>query len=640
MRFAPLFILHCSLFTAFSAFAQDEYRAATIPATLREKADAVIRRHETVFVVKSPGEAVETIHTVVTVLKPAGDDQAELVVPYDKFDKVLNLEGTLYDAEGKVIKKLKKADIEDYSTYTDGNFSDDNRFKAARFPKQPNYPYTVEFRLESRSRNLMFYPAWYPQGGESEAVEQATFTVDMPRDLAFRFKSFNLPDPVRTPADADGRTTCRWQVTNLPAREAEPQAPPTYELRPAVFTAPTEFEVQDYRGNLRTWNDLGLFYNALNVNRDVLPDAVRQQVADLTAGEKTTLGKVQKVYQFMQAQTRYVSIQLGIGGWQTIDAATVAERKYGDCKALVNYTKALLKAAGVPAQEALVRAGGSEPDILTDFPAFRFNHIVLCVPDGRDSLWLECTSQTNPTGYMSDFAGGRHALLMTPTGGKLVVTPTYRPTDNRQYRRVALTLTETGDATATATSVFTGLQHDDRAEALYRLTQAEQKSWLLKQIRVPTFDLTAFGLTEQKSRVPAVTETLSLTIRKWATQSGTRLFLPLNVLSATSALTSPEQPRVSPLVLGADWDFVDTDTVTVKLPTGYRPEFMPEPTLIESKFGRYMAQTRLDADKLVYLRQWQMHRGRYPATDYTAWVDFRRKVNKADRAQIVLVKPQ
>ena len=634
----PALIVCCAVLIAFSAVGQDQYKATALPTGLRTGADAVVRLHETTFTVKSAGEATETVHSVVTVLKPAGDGHAEEVVGYDKFSKITDFEGALYDENGNVIKRLKKADIADYSSYNDINFYDDNRYKVARFPKQPSYPYTVEFRVTTTTRNLMFYPQWQPQRADAEAVERATFVVDMPPNLALRHKVFNLPEPTKTPGYEPGRVQYSWQVENLTARESEPSAPPRRELRPAVFTAPTAFEVQDYRGNLRTWNDLGQFYNALNANRDALPDDVRQRVMALTASEKTTAEKVRKVYELLQEQTRYVGIQLGIGGWQTIDAKTVAATKYGDCKALTNYTKALLKAAGIPAWEALIRAGDDEPDILTDFPSFQFNHVILYVPDGRDTLWLECTSQTNPVGYMSDFTGSRHALLMTPTGGKLVTTPTYRPADNRQSRRVSLTLTETGDATAIATTTYTGLQHDSRADILHRMNQTDQKSWLLKQIRIPAFDLTEFGLTEQKIRIPAISERLALAIRRWATPSGTRLFLPVNVLSAMPALAAPTQPRAAPLLLGPEWDFVDTDTVTIQLPTGYAPEFALEPQLIESKFGRYTAQTRVEGQQLTYVRQWQMHRGRYPAADYAAWVDFRRKIAKADKAQMVLVK--
>jgi hypothetical protein len=627
------------LLLPFSAFAQDEYRASAIPENLRTNAHAVVRRHETTFTVKSPGEATQRIRTVVTVLDAQADEQAQLTVVYNKLSKVDDIWGALYDAGGNLIKKLKKADIEDRSAYDGVSFLTDNRLKQASFPRQPAYPYTVEFVYETTERNLLFYPHWVPQNSENLSLEQANLQVIMPKGQLLRYKEFNLSTPVQR-TDEGNVTTYSWTLQNRPTVEIEPMSPPARELLPMVYTAPTTCEVQDYTGTFNTWNELGAFYHQLNRNRDAIPDALRQQMIQLTANEPTVVGKIQKVYNFVQQNTRYVSVQLGIGGWQTIEAQKVAATQYGDCKALTNYTKALLKAVGIESVEALVRAGNDEPDLVRDFPSFQFNHVMLCVPNNRDTLYLECTDQTGALGYNGTFTGNRHVLLITPDGGKLVKTPHYQPADNRQSRRIDVVLTEQGNATAEAVNRYTGIQSEDRAGVLNSKSAAEQRTWLLERINIPNFDLVKFTLSEEKARIPAVTERLSLAVRRWATPGGSRLFVPLNLMSALGPATAATTPRQSPLDLDANWNWQDTDTVRYQLPSGYKLEAPIQPMSLTSAFGDYTAQAQLVGDQLVYTRRVTVRKGRHPATAYADWVDFRKKIAKHDKVQAVLVKQE
>lgn len=633
--------------TGQQALAQtDNWAVSTIPAAMTLNADAVLRYDESTFIVKAPGEAVRRVRQVITILNEKAEAKAKLDVPYDKFSKVTDIEGTLFDAAGKPVKRLRRAEISDIA-YGDDNYQDDTRRKVAIFSRQLDYPYTVEFRYEYVTRNMMDYPVWAPQDDERLSVVQSRFRVELPANLPFRYKAVNQPRPPVLSKSVAGSSEVvgySWQADTLRAVESEPLSPSFEESVPVVYTAPSRFDVQAYSGTFDSWKDVGTFYYTLNKGRDQLPETVRKEVQQLAAGEKTTAGKVAKIYAYLQRQVRYISIQLGIGGWQTIEASRVAQTRYGDCKALTNYTKAMLAAVGIPSFEALVRAGSDRSAIRTDLPGFQFNHVFLCVPNAgqtpTDTLWLECTSQHSPAGYLSDFTGGRTVLLVTPEGGKLAHTPAYHPEQNRQQRQVAVTLAPDGGATAQVRTRYTGLQQDPYSAVLHSLNHEQQRDWLIHHSDLPSLDLKQFSLTETPGPIPGVTETLTLTTRRWASPSGTRLFLPLNLLSTVSTAPVLSRPRRQPLVLSYHYNYEDSDTVTYTLPDGYAPEFALAPIRIDSKFGSYAAQAVVSGNQLVYVRRLRMHQGRYPAEAYAEYADFRKKIAKADRAQLVLVKKE
>jgi hypothetical protein len=152
------------------------------------------------------------------------------------------------------------------------------------------------------------------------------------------------------------------------------------------------------------------------------------------------------------------------------------------------------------------------------------------VPLAKDTIWLECTSQTNPFGYLGTSTSNRHALLATPQGGKLVKTPTYVAKDNLQIRNIDVQVNTQGDATANITTLYTGLQQETASAVMHQLNPEDQKKYLYKNINLPSFEINKYEFAQQKERIPVVTEKLSLTVRKCVSKSGTRMFLTPNLL--------------------------------------------------------------------------------------------------------------
>src|SRR5438552_1522072 len=172
----------------------------------------------------------------------------------------------------------------------------------------------------------------------------------------FRYKALNYHGEPAIQNKND-RKIYTWQVKELPAILEEDLSSSLKKLTTYVRFGPTDFEMQNYKGNMRTWQDLGKFVYTLRIGRDDLPAEIKQKVHQLTDGVTDQREKIRLLYQFLQSSTRYISIQLGMGGWQPFDAKYVSSKGFGDCKALSNYMYSLLKEAGIKSFYTLITAG-------------------------------------------------------------------------------------------------------------------------------------------------------------------------------------------------------------------------------------------------------------------------------------------
>lgn len=613
-----------------------DYAVSNIPPELLKNANAVIRWDETRFEVTDIDRAREIHRYAITILNERGDEHAEFAEGYDKLHSLESVEGTLYDASGKKVKSLKKSDLGDYSGSGGGNLMVDDRIKTHNFYCKI-YPYTVEYKVEIKYYYTMFFPRWVPMKGEHVAVQDSRIVVVCPTDYKFRYKAFNYTrEPVIQPEKS--MTSYTWTLNNAPAVEDEYASPSWSEMTPTVYLGPDQFALEGYKGNMESWQDFGKFVYALKQGKDVLPEPVRQKVHQLVDTVSDPHEKIRRLYEFMQANTHYISIQLGIGGWQPFDAKYVAEKKYGDCKALSNYMYSLLKEAGITSFYTLAKAGSSGHYMLADFPSSQFNHVILCAPLKTDTVWLECTSQTLPAGYLSGFTSDRYVLLVDENGGKLVRTPKYRLGDNLQTRKTVASIDAEGNLSAAINTRYQAEQMDDLEEMVTSLSKEKVMKILKADLDLPTYDVRKFDYKEVKSAMPNIYESLDLVAPGYAQVSGKRLFLDPNIMNRWIRRLTPDETRKYEIVL--NYEYKDIDTCEISVPTGYQPESIPSDVDIRTDFGHYQCTVKFQQDKLIYYRSLEKYSGRWPAKAYADMTKFYDQLYKSDHSRVVLVKKE
>lgn len=632
-RIIKILLVLLPLLVSVSVFSQ-KYAVAEIPSGLRKGADAVLRISETNLYLKGLEDIVLTEKTACTIFNEDAFYRAVFRAGYDKLIKVKNIKVAYYDAQGKLLKKVKQGEIEEENYTSQGSLYDDNKMKYY-VPEEYAYPFTMESQVEYQFKSSFTLPDFKPQRTDRLAVEKAKYIANLPSTYELRYKLINgMSEPATQ--DIDGRKLFTWKLENEKAINEEVEGESADALSKAVLIAPSKFSVEGYMGDMSTWEGFANWQRKLNEGRDELTPKVKADIKALVAGVEEDKEKVRLIYDYLQRNTRYVSIQLGIGGWQPFPAITVAENGYGDCKALSNYTYSLLKEAGIKSNYVAIRAGSDEDDIVTDFVSNQFNHVILAVPMETDTLWLECTSQQAPFNFLGDFTSDRHALMITEDGGKLVKTPEYSAEENTQIRRVQMEMDAEGNAKAQVTTMYKGIQYDNRYPLANQGTD-DQRKYLLNTIDIPAFDLGKVVYSDERTEDPLLTEKYDLTLRKYASVTGKRLFFTPNLLNKGGWNPPKDENRKSSII--NRYNYNDVDTVVFKLPENYRLEFEMDPVEVKSEFGEYKLTYDFDPEtnELTYVRYIKVFKGTFPANSYAEFRKFWRKVSRSDKSKLVLI---
>lgn len=612
-----------------------KFPASSIPDSLTANANIVVRFEELSFEIKSTGKAFSHERHVYTIMNEKGEHYATYRTHYNNKSVLINsVNAYMYDAAGKELRHFKKKDMEDEPVFDGSSFVNDERLKVGSFYSH-NYPYTVEFEEEDEYTELINISDWFPQGNMKTSVENSVYRITAPMDYNIRYRMLN--SDIKPAVEEKGdKKTLSWEIHNLAAYEDAPYVN-FLSYAPNLMIGLSDIEMGGYKGNMSTWNNYARFYGSLQKGRDVLPEETKQKVQELVKGIQDPAGKVAVLYNYLQQNTHYVGIQLGIGGWQTYDATYVATKKYGDCKALSNFMISLLKEAGIKAHAVVIKAGEEQKEFVTDFTHDPFNHIICCVPMGKDTIWLECTSQSLPPGYLSEFTANRYGLLIDDDGGSLVHTPAYRLNDNIQLRTISATLDPEGNLNLESKTSYKALCQDDIESIIHGISREEQLKRLKSEFNLPTYDVTSFDYREDYSkRLPVIHETLKISVSNYAQVTGKRIFINPGILTRAADKMSEEKNRRFGIELKDEYKHIDS--IQISIPPGYETESKLFDVEIASKFGKYIQHTWVSADKITYYRMREQYSGRFPAKDYADLVKYFNDIYNADHTAIVLVK--
>ncbi len=634
MKIKNLLIAFTAILSHAVQAQKNEYPVTIISDSLKENANAIVRLDQTDIIISSQRSMNIKTKRVITVLNKKGLSAINAFEYYDNKRAVKAIEAIVYDDFGNEIKRIKRKDFKDHSASGESTLFSDNRVVYLDYTPV-NYPFTIIFQSEIATSNTAFIPLWYPVSENYVSVEKSILNVSYPDNLGFKKKELNF-SKFNIQKTLDTSTQLSYSVTNILGQKQEDYSPKSVVF-PRVMMSLEIFNLEGQDGIAKNWKEYGKWYadKILEGTMD-LSDETKAKIKTLVGNETDPIKKAKIIYKYVQEKSRYVSIQVGIGGWKPMLASDVDRLGYGDCKALSNYTRALLKEVDVPSYNTLVYGDKRKVGLQSDFMFLEVNHMILCVPNKEEYIFLECTSQDAPFGYQANFTDDREVLIIKPEGGEIVRTHNYEDKDNIQSSVGTYTLSENGDFTGEIEIISEGTQYGSKARV--EKLQPTDKNDHYKEYwsTINNLKIENVSFSNDKDNV-RFTENVAMNALNYGSVSGNKMMFVVNAFNPLTEQVKRVRNRKNPFEIQRG--FVDSDEIAVALPKGFSIEFLPKPVELNDKFGEYKAEViKKDDNTLIYKRRLFVKKGLYSNAEYDNYRLFMEQISRNDNAKIILTK--
>ena len=575
-----------------------------------------------------------TLHYKIKILNEAGDHHAihefhtNRNRTFKKFDILVN------DASGNQIAKYNIKNFQSTPYIRSLGFFEDIRTNKLD-TRQRSYPYTLDITIEYA--RIPFEYKWEFGSSGNTTVLQSDLYISGNLDTPFKYL-LNHDSLIQINDQSEGTIrTMHFELKNPKMQILENMLSSDDKIIPSARITPLEFQYGKEICSLESWEKFGNFIQNLWAGRQSLPMEAMAELDALRKKHSDAESLARAVYSYVQNKFRYVYIGYGLGGMQAISATDTYKTGYGDCKGLSNFTNAAMNYVGIKSYSALIYGGSDTSNETPDYVSDWFNHFVVCLPEIGDTTWLECTSQSTPFGYTSDFTDNRWTMLITETGGVMARTPALPATANFGMRNVVIEMMPDGDATISADLKYGSLAME--ATAFYRreFTGQETHRAFNAEFDIKSFDLQNYTCERFGNGKPEITVKTTATARFFGRKAGSKLLI-------SPFLLKLYVPSIDTLALSKpfhiDHGYQYTDSVQINIGEGYSPENLPKPSKIACDAGNFEITYHFDPDGkiITVVRHFIYHAGEYPGDKQKDMHLFFKEVKKSDQTMLVLGK--
>jgi len=578
-------------------------------------------------IIVSNNKLYKTEKVEIKINNRAGEKYTKISIPYSKMVHVSDIEAYIIDASGVKINTLKRSEITDKSAISDYSFYEDVYVKEFTL-KNNTYPYTLYYSYKEQQDEFLSLDYWQPVIGQSIPTLQATLTLEIPSNYKISYTSRFISSFA---ADTSGtRIKYTWKTSYRDILPSELFSPSLTGLLPEVQIIPLEFKY-DQPGSQKSWIELGNWYWKLISNLSDLPAVEQNKIRSIISDTDDKKEKIRKLYHYLQDAVRYVNISIKTGGLKPYPASYVAQNKYGDCKALSNYFRSVLEAAGIKSYYSLVNTESPVTPILKSFPSQQFDHVIICVPVGNDTLWLDCTSKL-AFNYQGTFIQNRNALIIDENHSHFSRIPQLSPDEVTESRRIKVTPNNTGGILCSINYIFRGENYEAFAYLMHNYNENEKSRTVIDALAKGGLEVIDYTLIDPGRDSKEIHISCTGKCNKLFRQYGNDLLISLPPVE----IPLFEEPSVRKLPVQIDYPINKTDTIEFTLPDGFNLSSMPKNKLVSNDYGMYFIEFTQNGRKITVIRKFLLNSGNYPLEKYGSLYNFIKDIIESEKTSLIV----
>ncbi len=422
----------------------------------------------------------------------------------------------------------------------------------------------------------------------------------------------------------DGSQVFLWESQAIPALPREPRSPGVTEISPYVHVS-----------TMGDWKQLGSWYADLIRPQFALDQSLNDELSRITNGLQTDKEKIRAIQEFVLRSTHYVALEFGIYSYKPYPVTQIYARRFGDCKDKASLMIALLRAAGIEAEIALVRTRSLGDVAVEPASIAVFNHAIVYVP--KYDLWLDGTAEYAGRELPLEDQGAFSLTVSLGGAAQIRHVPMSRVADNYTRHVIRGELSAQGviqfsGSTTTRGEDAPGLRHDLAVREQQLDTFRRDLAEVFPNVQVDSVAVHGAEVLSSSVSVDFQGALNSPQYKRVVSLSSS--WMPRSYVTALANSST----RTQDVVLPSPW--TTEEEIHIALPQGAEVVSLPRDQNISSAFGSLRLHYKKSGEEVIIQSHVQFEKARVTATDYPAFRQFCAQAERSFRNEITLSLPQ